>query len=91
MTARRTGAAFAGKSVSVIVPREVGAGKVQVQIDGENRTLLDLSTTGTRLAKQIVYNVVGLTAGKHTIEIVNRVPGLVSMDVIIILERNNEY
>jgi alpha-L-fucosidase len=79
---------FTGKSVSVIAPREVGAGKIQVQIDGENRATVDLSTKGTHQAQQIVYEVSSLTAGKHTINIVNLGPGRVSVDAIIVPERN---
>lgn len=81
---------FVGKSVSVIAPREIRAGKIQVQIDGENRATVDLSTTGTRQAQQIVYKVIGLTAGKHTIKIVNRGPGPVSVDAIIVPEEKKE-
>jgi len=80
---------FAGKSVSVIAPREVGAGNIQIQIDGENRATVDLSTKGLRQAQQIVYKETGLTAGKHTINIINRGPGPVSVDAIIVPERNN--
>jgi alpha-L-fucosidase len=81
---------FVGKSVSVIAPREVGAGKIQIQIDGENHATVDLSTTGTRQAQQIVYEKTGLTAGKHTFNIINRGPGPVSVDAIIVPEKNNE-
>ena len=51
---------FTGTSVSVIAPKEAGAGKIEVQIDGETRATADLSTTGTRQAQQVVCEVTGL-------------------------------
>jgi len=77
---------FVGGSVLVVAPREAGAGRIQVQIDGENRASVDLSTTGARQAQQIVSEVSGLTEGKHTLKIVNRGPGRVSVDAIIVPE-----
>ena len=39
---------FTGSSISVIAPKEAGAGKIEVQIDGHARATVDLSTTGAR-------------------------------------------
>ncbi len=75
---------FTGSSVSVIAPRESGAGKIEIQIDGQSRAMADLSTTGARQAQQVVCEVTGLTAGKHAIGIVNRGPGPVAVDAIIV-------
>jgi hypothetical protein len=75
---------FTGNSVSVIAPREAGAGKIEVKIDGETRATADLSTTGTRQAQQEVCEVTGLALGKHVISIVNRGPGSVTVDAIIV-------
>jgi alpha-L-fucosidase len=73
---------FVGKSVSVIAPKEVGAGKIEIQIDGEVRATADLSTKDKRQAQQVVYKVTDLSSGKHIISIVNRGPGQVAIDAI---------
>ncbi len=75
---------FTGSSVSVIAPKEAGAGKIEIQIDGETRATVDLSTTGMRQAQQKVCEVSGLTLGKHAINILNRGPGPVALDAIIV-------
>jgi alpha-L-fucosidase len=74
---------FTGGSVSVIAPKEAGAGKIEVQIDGQTRATADLSTTGARQAQQTVCEVTGLTPGKHAIALVNRGPGPVAVDALI--------
>jgi alpha-L-fucosidase len=75
---------FTGSSVSVIAPKEAGAGKIEIQIDGQSRATADLSTSGPRLAQQTVCEVNGLNSGKHTINIVNRGPGPVAVDALIV-------
>lgn len=75
---------FTGSSIQVIAPKEPGAGKIEVQIDGQSRATADLSTTGTRQAQQVVYEATGLTSGKHVINIVNRGPGPVAVDALIV-------
>jgi len=75
---------FTGTGVSVIAPKEPGAGKIEIQIDGQTRATADLSTTGTRQAQQVVCEVTGLTSGKHTINIVNRGPGPVAVDAMVV-------
>jgi alpha-L-fucosidase len=75
---------FTGTSVSVIAPKEAGAGKIEVQVDGQTRATADLSITGTRQAQQTVCEVTGLTSGKHTINLVNRGPGPVAVDALIV-------
>ena len=74
---------FTGGSISVIAPKEAGAGKIEIQIDGQSRATADLSTTGGRQAQQVVFEVAGLSAGKHSINIVNRGPGPVAVDALI--------
>jgi hypothetical protein len=74
---------FTGGSFSVIAPKEAGAGKIEVQIDGQTRATADLSTTGARQAQQTVCEVTGLTPGKHAIALVNRGPGPVAVDALI--------
>ena len=75
---------FTGTSVSVIAPKEAGAGKIEIRIDGRTRATADLSTTGARQAQQVVFEVTGLTAGQHAINIVNRGPGPVAVDALIV-------
>ena len=73
---------FTGSSVSVIAPKEQGAGKIEVQIDGQAQTTADLSTNGSRLPQQVVSKITDLTPGDHTISIINRGGGLVAVDAI---------
>jgi alpha-L-fucosidase len=75
---------FTGGSVSVIAPKEPGAGMIEIQIDGESRATADLSTTGTRQAQQVVCEITGLTPGKHAIKIINRGPGPVAVDALVV-------
>jgi alpha-L-fucosidase len=75
---------FNGSSVSVIAPKNVGAGKIDVQIDGQIRATADLSTTGARQAQQTVCDVAGLTPGNHSITIVNKGPGPVAVDALVV-------
>ena len=75
---------FTGSGVSVIAPKQAGAGKIEVQIDGRTRATTDESTTGTRLAQQRVCEVTGLAPGKHSISIINRGPGPVAVDALVV-------
>jgi alpha-L-fucosidase len=75
---------FIGTSVSVIAPKEAGAGKIEIQIDGQTRATADLSTAGARQAQQLVCEVTGFTSGKHSINIVNRGPGPVAVDALVV-------
>ena len=75
---------FTGTNVSVIAPKEAGAGKIEVQIDGQIRAKVDLSTMEARQPQQMVFKVTDLTPGKHVIAIVNRGPGPVAVDAIIV-------
>jgi alpha-L-fucosidase len=74
---------FTGTSVAIYAPKQTGAGKIDVQIDGQTKTTVDLSTTGVRQAQQLVAQVTGLTAGNHAISIVNRGPGPVAVDALV--------
>lgn len=74
---------FTGKSISVVAPKERGAGKIEIRIDGKTRATVDLSTSGARLAQQVVYKIRGLNAGKHSISIINRSGGKVVVDALI--------
>jgi hypothetical protein len=76
-------AAFTGTAVSVYAPKEAGAGKIEVLVDGQSRGMADLSTTGARQAQQVVLDVTGLASGNHAINIVNRGPGPVAVDAIV--------
>ena len=74
---------FMGTGVSVYAPKQSGNGKIDIQIDGQSSAMADLSTTGARQAQQMVAQVTGLAAGKHTISIINRGPGPVAVDAIV--------
>jgi alpha-L-fucosidase len=75
---------FTGSRVSVIAPKKAGAGKIEVQIDGQTRTTADLSAMDTRLAQQVVCEVTDITPGRHVIDIVNCGPGPVAVDAILV-------
>ena len=79
---------FTGTNLSVIAPKEPGAGKIEVKIDGEVRATVNLSSTGKRKAQQVVYKVSGLNPGKHNINIVDLGSGQVAIDAIITGEEN---
>lgn len=75
---------FTGSAVSVIAPKESGAGTIEVQIDGQTRATADLSTAGARQAQQTVCEVTGLTSGKHSILIINKGSGPVALDALVV-------
>ncbi|MDP4208855.1 MAG: alpha-L-fucosidase [Bacteroidota bacterium] len=75
---------FTGTNVSLIAPKEAGAGKIEIQIDRRNCATVDLSTSGARQPQQVVYETSGLSSGKHTIRVVNRGSGVVAVDAIFI-------
>jgi len=68
----------------VVAPKQAGAGTIEVQIDGRTRASADLSTMGPRLAQQRVCEVADLTPGQHSIAIVNKGPGPVAFDALIV-------
>ncbi len=75
---------FTGTSVSVIAPKESGAGSIEIQIDGESRGTADLSSTGGRQAQQVGQEITGLTLAEHAISITNLGPGPVALDAIVV-------
>jgi hypothetical protein len=75
---------FTGTKIAVIAPKEAGAGKIEIQIDGQSRDTIDLSITGERKPQQIVYEETSLTFGKHIIKIINSGSGKVAIDALII-------
>ena len=75
---------FTGSSVTVYAPKEAGDGMIEIQIDGQMRATAALSATGARQPQQMVSQVTGLAAGAHTISIVNRGPGPVAVDAIVV-------
>ena len=81
---------FTGRRITVIAPKEAGAGKIEIQIDGETRATADLSMTGARQARQVVYEINSLAPGKHAIHIVNRGPGPVAADAIVVRQVTQE-
>jgi alpha-L-fucosidase len=75
---------FTGNNISVIAPKEAGAGKIEIQIDGQPRNTVDLSTQGDRKPQQLIFEESGLTAGKHVIKIINKGGGKVAVDAVIV-------
>jgi alpha-L-fucosidase len=75
---------FVGTNVAVIAPKEAGAGKIEIQIDGKTHALADLSTAAARQSQQKVGEVTGLPPGKHVIHLINRGPGPVAVDAIVV-------
>ena len=75
---------FSGNNVSVIAPKEVGAGKIEILIDGKTYTTADLSIIGTRKPQQVVCEISGLSSGEHIISIINISSGLVAIDALIV-------
>jgi len=75
---------FTGSGISIIAPKEAGAGKMEIQVDGQARATTDLSVTGERQAQQQVYEASSLTPGDHALHIVNRGPGPVAVDAIVV-------
>jgi alpha-L-fucosidase len=75
---------FIGTGVAVIAPKEAGAGLIEIQIDGQKHMTADLATTGTRQAQQKVCELVDLAPGEHVMNIINRGPGPVAVDAIVV-------
>jgi alpha-L-fucosidase len=78
------GCSFTGSAVSVIAPKQAGAGSIEVQIDGLTRATADQSTAGPRQAQQTVCAVTGLIRGQHTITIINKGRGPVALDALAV-------
>jgi alpha-L-fucosidase len=78
------GGSFTGTNVTVIAPKERGAGMIEVQIDGKTRAKVDLSTTEARQPQQMVFKVTDLTPGIHIINMINCGPGPVAVDAILV-------
>ncbi len=76
-------ATFSGTAVAIYGPKETGAGKIEILVDGQSRGMADLSTTGARQPQQLVLDVTGLAVGTHALSIVNRGPGAVAVDAIV--------
>ncbi|HEY5368439.1 MAG TPA: alpha-L-fucosidase [Hanamia sp.] len=73
---------FTGRSISVIAPKEAGAGRIEIKIDGKALSTVSLSTDGVRKPQQMVFQKNGLTKGKHFISIINRGSGKVAVDAL---------
>jgi alpha-L-fucosidase len=77
-------ATFTGTGVGIYAPKESGNGKIEIQIDGTVTATADLSVSGSRQAQQLVAEADDLAAGPHTISIINRGPGPVAIDAIVV-------
>ena len=76
--------AFTGNTISVIAPKETGAGKMEIQIDGKIYATVDLSIVGERKPQQVVSEITGLTPGNHTLSIIHRGNGKIAIDALVI-------
>ena len=76
-------ATFTGSSLSIFAPKEAGAGSIEIQIDGQTRDRGSLHH-GRPHAQQLVFQVTGLTAGEHVISVIDRGPGPVAIDAIVV-------
>jgi len=74
---------FTGTELDVYAPKQSGAGKIEIQVDGQMRATADLAATGARQPQQLVSQVTGLSAGPHAVSIVNRGPGPVAVDALV--------
>ena len=74
---------FTGNKVSIIAPKEEGAGKIEIQVDNKSLATVDLSTTGIRKPQQVVSELNDLGSGSHTIKIINRGSGKVAVDALV--------
>jgi len=75
---------FSGTGVIIVAPKEAGAGILEVQIDGQTRATANLSTDGPRLAQQMVCEINSLASGRHSISLINRGPGPVALDALVV-------
>lgn len=75
---------FEGEAVEIVAPREAGAGKMAVVIDGKSRSTIDLSIAEGRKPQQVVFEINNLPKGKHTIQLINRGLGKVAIDALVI-------
>lgn len=75
---------FTGTGVMIIAPKEKGAGTIEVKINGKTKTTASLSTDGPRLAQQIVCEIKDLRYGRHSVSLINRGPGPVAIDALVI-------
>jgi hypothetical protein len=64
--------------------KAIRAGEIEVQIDGQTRATVESSTAGEGNAQQRVWEVADLTDAKHSIAIINRGPGPVALDALIV-------
>ena len=75
---------FTGKDISVISPKQPGAGKIKIFIDGKTGKTVNLSNTASRQSEQVVYHINKLAQIKHTITIINRGGGTVAIDALVV-------
>ena len=76
---------YVGKAstVAVVCPKEPGAGKIEVQVDGKSRGIYDLSTGRQRLPQQRICVINDLSpSSEHAITVINRA-GTVAVDAFI--------
>ncbi|PJJ80084.1 alpha-L-fucosidase [Mucilaginibacter auburnensis] len=75
---------FAGTNVSVVAPKQAGAGKVNVLLDGKLVKIVDLSASGDSKRQQTVFTAKGLKQAAHTLTIINAGNKPVAIDALIV-------
>ena len=81
---------FYGTTIAVIAPKEKGAGKIEILIDGKTRAIADLSADGVRQAQNVACKITGLSPARHVVNVVNRGQGPVAIDAIIVDQADPE-
>ncbi|MBN2806587.1 MAG: alpha-L-fucosidase [Prolixibacteraceae bacterium] len=75
---------FTGNYMAVIAPKENGAGKIDVVIDGKYQATIDLSSSEGSLTQQLAYEAENLPSGNHLLNIIHSGKGRVAIDALII-------
>ncbi|AZN39276.1 X2-like carbohydrate binding domain-containing protein [Paenibacillus albus] len=72
---------FRGTGVQYITEKDSSQGEVDIYIDGEFKQTVD-THSGSRLAKQTVYEITGLPNGQHTIKAVKKSGSFMLLDML---------
>ncbi|WP_211192443.1 glycosyl hydrolase family 95 catalytic domain-containing protein [Actinoplanes sp. TBRC 11911] len=76
---------FTGTGIDLLAERAADMGSIDIYLDGILKQTADLHLDGTRQAQQTVYHVDGLSAGTHTLRVVNRGTAVGMVDAVRIL------
>jgi hypothetical protein len=73
---------FTGTGVDYISERNGDMGSVDVYLDNTLQATVNLNASGARQVQQVVWSKTGLTAGSHTIRIVNKTTSVGMIDAL---------